>query len=209
MRINYKELLRDLGELCDASNVMDEILKTYEKRKKLLNKLISSDYILVENLKANNTRTCDNRISEHDVLKHIVNSVRGEDKGIKEFFESQELVESICKILIEKEDFRQFLKNILYETNNDKSVTKMEKKIKVQFSTDTLDNNKNSCSIDIKSNLPAFGIKRKFQHRCEEPDEIQAKKLKSILDKTKPVEEKRFKRETKLKFRFNDLPYTD
>jgi hypothetical protein len=215
---NYKDLLEDLGEVNDASDLINEILNTYEMRKKLLNKLLVSEYLeKTPTVIVTNNNDQIEKFSDIEVLKGILDKVKNIDDDdkrqivgtttkfddFKELLESRELIEKICRVLIENDDFREFFKTSLNEIKMEKPVetSKKGREIKLQFQINNNNNNSdNKCSIGIANcsgnnnnskNEKYFerkpNQKRKLDDITKNEDTVenQAKKLKSILQNAK------------------------
>jgi hypothetical protein len=229
MPVDYQMLLNDLGELCNISDVMNDVLKTYEKRKNLLNKLVSNDYLLKnsnifdidKDVSSPTTTPSRKSTTELQILKDILNVVKKDQicEEHKTTPESPELVENICKTLIKNNDFREFFKDILYECNNCSRLNNDEKKIKVELlvnnNNDEKSNNRkysigicsNHMNQTPKSDNSSRGYKRKYQHVCdEETVETQTNKMKSILKKVsqEPIKKQRFIDRNKPNIRINN-----
>ena len=218
---NYKDLLDDLGEVNDASDLINEILNTYEMRKKLLNKLLVSEYLVQTNIPTVIVANNDDQIeksSDIEVLKGILDKVKNtnvEDdddkrqivgtttqfKDFKELLESRELIEKICRVLIENDDFRELFKTSINEIKMEKPVenSKKGREIKLQFQINNNNNNNsdNKCCIGIANCLGNSKSEKYFERKQnqkrklddttknEDTVENQAKKLKSILQNAK------------------------
>ena len=214
MPVDHKMLLKDLGELCNTSDVMTDVFKTYEKRKNLLNKLVSNDYLLQNtNIVDENviTTTTEKSTPELKILKDILNSVKNNHTTpeFKTTPESPELVENICKTLITNNDFREYLKDHFHDCNNCSRLNNDEKKIKIELlvnNNNDLEPNNREYSIgiyrnhvpeDSKFETSSRGYKRKYQHVvCGDEDNMktQTLKMKSILKKIseQPIKKQRF-----------------
>ena len=229
MPIDLNTLLKDLGELCNNSELMKDTLKTYEKRKNLANKLVSCNY----SLKNENNSNCyyiQNESAELGLLKDLIKTVQNDSKPscqslenlsfhhnkkandeISNAHKSSEIAEQVCRNLIRNTTFREFFKELLNETK----LINEGKKIKIELSVDnyedSIENHKKKYSIGIytdnkiaqnSTSSATCGHKRKYQHKSDEGIETQVKKMKSILKIVEPV-----KRECKIKKkqRFSDL----